>query len=59
MRLALASLLVVALAACGADGEPVTPTRDATISLSDHGLSGMARVGMNQGPVSVTVGLGL
>lgn len=59
MRWAGASLLLLMLAACGADGEPVTPTRDATITLSDHGVSGVARVGVNQGPVTVTLGLGL
>lgn len=47
------------LAACGADGEPVQPTRDATITLSDSGVSGTARVALSQGPVSVTLGLGL
>lgn len=59
MKWALGSLLVLVLAACGADGEPVTPTRDATITLSDHGMSGAARVGVSQGPVTVTLGLGL
>ena len=47
------------LVACGADGEPVQPTRDATITLSDSGVSGTARVGLSQGPVSIALGLGL
>lgn len=57
---ALAALaLICALAACGADGEPQTPTRDATITLSDSGVSARARVGVRQGPLQVTLGLGL
>lgn len=59
MRWLCAFVLGSALAACGADGEPVTPTRDATITLSDSGLSGVTRVGVHQGPVTVTLGLGL
>lgn len=59
MRWLCAFLIGSAVAACGADGEPVTPTRAATITLSDSGLSGVARVGVNQGPVTVTLGLGL
>ena len=59
MRWLCAFLLGSAVAACGADGEPVTPTRDATITLSDAGGSGVARVGLNRGSVTVSVGLGL
>ncbi|KIN63652.1 hypothetical protein Z946_2525 [Sulfitobacter noctilucicola] len=59
MRIFMACITALGIAACGADGEPVTPTRDATITLSDAGVSGMARVGVNQGPVTVTMGVGL
>ncbi|MFK7836704.1 MAG: hypothetical protein AB8B60_10820 [Sulfitobacter sp.] len=59
MRWALAGLVLAMIAGCGADGEPVQPTRDATLTLSDTGLSGMARVGVRQGPLNVSVGLGL
>ncbi len=51
--------LLLVLGACGADGEPVTPTRDATITLSDAGLSGGIRIGAQQGPVTVSLGVGL
>ena len=47
------------LGGCGADGEPVPPTRDATITLSDPGLSAQTRVGFGRGPVQVSLGLGL
>jgi len=59
MRVALALMFLAALAACGADGEPVTPTRDATITVSDHGVSAHTSVGVRQGPFSVNLGLGL
>ncbi len=51
--------LVSCVTACGADGEPQTPTRDLTVTLTDTGLSGQARIGLSQRPVSVTLGLGL
>ncbi|WP_081780997.1 hypothetical protein [Sulfitobacter noctilucae] len=59
MRWILAMGLGTLCAACGADGEPVQPTRNATITLSDAGVSGGLGLGMTQGPVSVSVGLGL
>lgn len=59
MRWMVSGVLVMGLLACGADGEPVQPTRDATISISEHGVSGVARVGVRQGPVSISLGLGL
>ena len=59
MRFVLGVMLVAGLAACGADGEPVTPTRDATITISNHGVSAHTSVGVRQGPLSVSLGLGL
>ena len=59
MRPVIILLTLMGLAACGADGDPVPPTRDATITLTDDGFSGIARVRVTQGPVSVSLGLGL
>lgn len=59
MRPVLTMGLVVLLCACGADGEPTQPTRNATITLSETGFGASGQVGFTQGPVSVTVGLGL
>ena len=59
MRLACAWVVLVGVAACGADGEPVTPTRDATITISNHGVSAHTSVGVRQGPLSLRLGLGL
>ncbi len=59
MRWFLGLAVACGVAGCGADGEPVPPTRDATITLSSAGVSGAARIGFGQGPVSVSVGVGL
>jgi hypothetical protein len=59
MRWLWSGAVLIGLAGCGADGEPVQPTRDATITISQNGLSGVARVGVRQGPVAISLGLGL
>ncbi|NNK15522.1 MAG: hypothetical protein HKP51_01305 [Sulfitobacter sp.] len=59
MRWVLTVLITAGVAACGADGEPVTPTRDATITLSDNGMSAHTRVGVSKGPLTVMLGVGL
>jgi hypothetical protein len=59
MRWVLALVLGATLAGCGADGEPVQPTRNATISVTPNGVAASGQVGARQGPVSVTFGLGL
>ena len=56
-RLVIVGLLGL-LSACGADGEPVTPTMNGHVGISTDGLFGSARVGLNNGPISVTVGTG-
>lgn len=57
MRWIAGAVLTALLTGCGADGEPIPPTRDATITLTDSGASLRTRV--SQGPVSVSLGLGL
>jgi len=59
MKWIILAIGLMGLVACGADGEPVQPTRDATIVLSDKGIGGVARVGLHQGPLSVSIGVGL
>ena len=49
----LAILSFVALAACGADGEPVQPT--ASINVGSGGVS--AGVGVSKGPIAISIGL--
>ncbi len=56
--LGMTFLSLVVLAGCGADGEPIQPTLNAGVGVSD---SGKVRVGggikLRQGPVSVRIGL--
>ncbi|MEM9437748.1 MAG: hypothetical protein AAGA15_11965 [Pseudomonadota bacterium] len=49
-------LALVALASCGADGEPIEPFGAAGISIGSGGVSTNAVVGASNGPVSVAVG---
>ncbi|WP_165586946.1 hypothetical protein [Pseudaestuariivita atlantica] len=57
MKPVLTLMALLALAACGADGEPVKPTADASVTLGPGGVSSRASVGITRGPVSVRVGL--
>ena len=54
----LAALSLIALlGACGADGEPITPTFNAGLGVSPSGVNLNGRLGLNVGPL--TIGLGL
>ena len=46
-----------ALSACGADGEPITPSLNAGVTIGSGGVSTNASVGVSQGPVSIRLGL--
>ena len=52
-RLILAMTMLAALGACGADGEPVEPTANVGISVSNSGVHTGASVGVRKGPVSI------
>jgi hypothetical protein len=49
----------LALAGCGADGEPITPTAKTNVNISTSGVSVGTNVQMGHGPFAVNVGLGL
>lgn len=57
MRAVFLMSTLAALAACGADGEPIRPTLNGGVSISSSGIYPSASVGLNKGPVSVHVGL--
>ncbi|QFT58952.1 hypothetical protein FIU94_08950 [Sulfitobacter sp. THAF37] len=59
MRILLALLSLAALAACGADGEPVRPTANSTVTLSSSGMYGGTSVGIRKGTFAASLGLGL
>lgn len=48
-------LALLGLAACGADGEPVRPTADATVSVGSGGAGVSTSVTLTSGPVSAGV----
>ncbi|WP_300036086.1 hypothetical protein [uncultured Roseobacter sp.] len=57
IRLTGAALILGLLAACGADGEPVRPTVNGGVTISNSGIYPSASIGLGRGPVSVRVGL--
>ncbi|MGR3628019.1 MAG: hypothetical protein ACU0BP_01965 [Sulfitobacter sp.] len=58
MKRALATLALLSLAACGADGEPVKPTASSTITMSSSDVSVGTAVGLRRGPFSLALGVG-
>jgi hypothetical protein len=55
-RLALIAA-IAALAACGADAPPMTPTANLGLSMGSGGIGTYGSVGASNGRVSVGVGL--
>ena len=55
MRKIAAFGLVVLLASCGADGEPVEPSANVGVSVGTSGVNAGASVGVRKGPVSINV----
>ncbi|MGR3467340.1 MAG: hypothetical protein ACU0CI_05625 [Shimia sp.] len=53
---ALALLSLIALAACGADGEPIQPTGSVGVSIGSGGITPNVSIGATQGPFTVRVG---
>ncbi|ASM71204.1 MULTISPECIES: hypothetical protein [Roseobacteraceae] len=49
----IAALSLLALAACGADGEPVQPTMNAGISLGTSGVGTHVGLGLRKGPLTL------
>lgn len=49
--------LAALLGACGADGEPVTPTTNIGIGVSSSGVSAGANVGVQAGPFNINLGV--
>ncbi len=46
------------LAGCGTDGEPVKPTADSSITLSNNGVSVATNLRLNRGPFTIGLGVG-
>ena len=46
-------IALAALAACGADGEPVKPNVNAGVNISPNGVTAGVNTGARKGPLSV------
>lgn len=46
----------VGLAACGVDGEPVQPSLNAGVGISNSGVHAGGSVGLHKGPLSLYLG---
>ncbi|WP_299151410.1 hypothetical protein [uncultured Tateyamaria sp.] len=50
-------LACLALAACGADGDPIEPAGSVAIGIGSEGLSAGGSIGVRRGPLQVGVGI--
>ena len=57
MRVIAALTTLVFLAACGADGDPITPSANLGLRITPNGISPTVGVGANVGGVNVGVSL--
>lgn len=57
MKRLIALAMCTALGACGADGEPVTPSINGGVTINKNGIYPSASVGVGRGPLSVWLGL--
>lgn len=57
LRVLIALGFVLALTACGVDGEPVRPSLNAGVGISPSGVHLGGAVGVRKGPLSVSWGL--
>ena len=53
MRPGLLVVALLLLAACGADGPPITPSMNTTVSIGTDGLHTSTGVTVRSGPVTV------
>jgi len=49
--------VIVALSACGVDGEPIQPKGGVKVGLNGNGIGIGANVGLKKGPLRVGLGL--
>ena len=58
-RIALAALMGLALVGCGADGEPITPTANANVSVGTSGITTGVNLGLKKGKWNLNLGRAL
>ena len=59
MKHSLALVCLIALANCGADGEPVQPSVNTSVSAGSNGVSARTGVTVKKGLFSLGWGIGL
>jgi len=59
MRLSLILCAGLFVAACGADGEPITPSANTNVTLNQNGVRLGTNLRLGKGPFSVNLGVGL
>ncbi|OUS38276.1 hypothetical protein A9Q94_02960 [Rhodobacterales bacterium 56_14_T64] len=52
----LTLMAVAIVSACGVDGEPVQPSLNAGVSVSNSGVHARGGVGLNKGPFGLYLG---
>ena len=57
IRISAALAMLTLLAACGADGDPIRPSLNSTLSVTPSGVSLGTSLGVSKGPVSLAVAL--
>lgn len=55
-RTILTLIAAAALAGCGADGEPITPTANVNVGVGTSGTHAGVSVGLNKGPWNLSLG---
>jgi hypothetical protein len=56
LKYVMYALVVVTLAGCGADGEPIQPVVNGTVTVNNSGVHSQIGVGATRGPVTVQLG---
>lgn len=59
MRYVFAMLSLLAIVACGADGEPIKPSVNSNVTLNQNGVRVGSNVSVGKGPFRINLGLGL
>lgn len=55
-RWILAIVSLVLVSACGVDGEPVRPSLNAGVGVSNSGVHAGGTVGLHKGPLNILLG---
>ncbi len=57
MRIAAIAAMLVGLAGCGVDGDPIQPSLNTSVSVGTNGVRTSTNLGLNSGPVHIGIRL--